>query len=215
MSTADPESSPPEAPPPGYRILHQVRRVHLYLGLFLSPWVLAYALSTALMNHRESVRAYLGTPSAHTSPRQQPYSRTFSTDTPTETIARLILDDIGLPGAHRFSGGTPGKPLVIERHHPLGYQRVTWHRDTGTLEIDREPFHTTTLLERLHRRRGYHHPYPLEDAWAASVDLTMVAMLFWAISGVWIGWSMPDTRLAGGLSLASGLALFLLFLLRL
>ena len=29
-----------------------VRRTHMYLALFLFPWVLMYALSTLVMNHR-------------------------------------------------------------------------------------------------------------------------------------------------------------------
>ena len=29
-----------------------VRRSHLYVALFLSPWLLMYALSTLVMNHR-------------------------------------------------------------------------------------------------------------------------------------------------------------------
>ena len=29
-----------------------LRRTHMYLALFLAPWVLMYALSTAAMNHR-------------------------------------------------------------------------------------------------------------------------------------------------------------------
>jgi len=29
-----------------------VRRTHMYLGLFLFPWVLMYSVSTLVMNHR-------------------------------------------------------------------------------------------------------------------------------------------------------------------
>ena len=39
-----------------YRILRPtsliIRRTHMYLGLFLFPWMLMYALSTMVMNHR-------------------------------------------------------------------------------------------------------------------------------------------------------------------
>jgi hypothetical protein len=30
-----------------------LRRTHMYLALFLTPWMLIYALSTMAMNHRE------------------------------------------------------------------------------------------------------------------------------------------------------------------
>ena len=29
-----------------------IRRTHMYVALFLAPWVLMYALSTMVMNHR-------------------------------------------------------------------------------------------------------------------------------------------------------------------
>ena len=32
-----------------------VRRVHMFTGLFLAPWMLMYALSTLVMTHREYV----------------------------------------------------------------------------------------------------------------------------------------------------------------
>ena len=31
-----------------------IRRAHMYVALFLVPWLLMYALSTAAMNHRTS-----------------------------------------------------------------------------------------------------------------------------------------------------------------
>jgi len=35
----------------------QIRRIHMYLALFLAPWVLMYALSTMAMNGNEGVGA--------------------------------------------------------------------------------------------------------------------------------------------------------------
>ena len=34
-----------------------IRRVHLYLALFLTPWMLVYALSGLLLDHGPAVRA--------------------------------------------------------------------------------------------------------------------------------------------------------------
>ena len=38
------------------------RRVHLYLGMLLIPWVLIYALSTFTFNHRDWFRGQFNQP---------------------------------------------------------------------------------------------------------------------------------------------------------
>jgi len=57
-----PES--PSTPPtgrPSSGSSHLVHRVHLYLGLFLAPWMLMYALSTLFMEHRPFVQSFYAT----------------------------------------------------------------------------------------------------------------------------------------------------------
>ena len=36
------------------------RRVHLYLGMFLLPWVLMYALSSLVFSHLQAISAWDG-----------------------------------------------------------------------------------------------------------------------------------------------------------
>lgn len=48
---ADKNTSAPRPRPLSRRILHWVRRMHLYLGLFLLPWALLYGVSGFLFNH--------------------------------------------------------------------------------------------------------------------------------------------------------------------
>jgi hypothetical protein len=64
------------------------------------------------------------------------------------------------------------------------------------------------LLERFHRRRGYDTGYALDTAWAVSVDVVIVALVFWALSGLWLWWEMKATRVLGALGLLGGLAVF-------
>ena len=68
------------------------------------------------------------------------------------------------------------------------------------------------LLERFHRRRGYTTGYALDTAWAVSVDLVIGAMVFWALSGLWMWWEMKVTRRLGACAIASGLGLFAAYL---
>ena len=72
-----------------------------------------------------------------------------------------------------------------------------------------------SLMNTLHRRRGYQHEYALDDAWALIVDLFIVAAVLWALSGLWMWWEMKATRRWGAVSLAIGVAVFAFFLVRL
>ena len=190
-----------------------VRRVHMLTGLFLGPWMLMYALSTLVMTHREYVLSFYPTKTpAMVTERELEYSRSFPTNATREQIAGQILRDLSMDGTHRVSGGRDGKPLVINRHHPLSTWRLTFSPSTHKLVIEREEFRALTFLERLHRRRGYDQPYALEDTWGFTVDVAVIAMVFWSLSGIWLWWELKLTRGWGTLALVAGLALFAVFL---
>jgi hypothetical protein len=190
-----------------------VRRTHMYLALFLAPWMLMYALSTLAMSHREYVLSFYPTKTPKlTVERELDYSRTFPTNATPDQMGQQILEDLGLDGTHRVSGGNGGKPLVIDRQHALALRRISYDPATRKVSVQREEFRGLTFLERMHRRRGFQHPYALEDSWAFSVDLTVTVMVFWSLSGLWLWWGLRPTRLVGGLCLGFGIALFALFL---
>jgi hypothetical protein len=143
--------------------------------------------------------------------RELDYTRSFPTNLTREEIGLQVLQDLGLDGTHSVSGGKNGKPLVINRQHSLSNRRVTFDPAVQKVVIQREEFRTPTFLERMHRRRGYNHPYALEDTWGFSVDVAVVIMVFWSLSGVWLWWEIKSVRLWGALALGAGLGLFALF----
>jgi hypothetical protein len=164
------------------------------------------------MTHREYVASFYPTKSpAMVKERELDYSRTFSTNMPREEIARQVLQDLGLDGTYGGSGGRDGKPLIINRQHARSLQRVNFDPGKGKIVIEREEFRGLTFLERMHRRRGYNE-YALQNTWGFSVDVAVVAMAFWALSGIWLWWEIKGTRRSGLLSLAIGVALFTIFL---
>lgn len=190
-----------------------VRRVHMYMGLFLIPWMLMYAVSTMVMNHREFVQSFYSTKApAMVTERELEYSHSFPSDATPQQIGQQILRDIGLEGTHRVSGGKNGKPVVIDRQHAWAPRRITWDPGTQKLLIQKEEFRSATFLERMHRRRGFQQPHLLEDTWASSVDIAVVAMVFWSLSGVWLWWELRPTRLWGTLCGVLGWIVFALFL---
>jgi hypothetical protein len=90
--------------------------------------------------------------------------------------------------------------------------RLTYDPATRRLVVERQAANTRAFLERMHRRRGFQHPYGLEDTWAFSVDFFIAAMLFWALSGLWLWWEMKVTRKLGAATLLAGVLLFSFFL---
>ena len=187
-----------------------LRRIHMYLGLFLAPWMFMYALSTMAMNHRALFRRNPGPPVM-----EKESERTWagSGANPAE-IARRILQDLRLEGTHQVNATPDGRRITILRQDPVTPRRIVYTPADGKLVVEKEVFRMPALLERLHRRRGYQAGFPLQNVWAFSVDLAIAAMLFWAASGLWLWWEMKRTRRLGFVLAVAGCALFALFVFR-
>lgn len=189
-----------------------VRRTHMFLALFFFPWMLMYALSTLVMNHRAVfVERYGDGPVPFERERELAYDGTFPENAELPAIARQVLAGVGLDGAHTVSRRADGA-IVINRQDLLTPRRLTYSPATHTLVIEKMQHRPNTLLERFHRRRGYATGYVLDTTWAVFVDLAIVAMVFWAGSGLWMWWEMKATRRFGLGALATGVCLFAIFL---
>ncbi len=191
-----------------------VRRVHLLLGLFLAPWVLMYSLSTLGMHHRKLFtgnerRVHPG----YELISEQKYPQLLDADGDRHSAALQILRDLDMEGAYSVRGTLQEGHLTIIRDQPVRPFRVTYLGDTGTLRIERQNFGLTYFLEMLHRRRGYQQDYMGNDLWALVVDGVILTILIWAITGIWMWWSMLRTRKPGAWCLVAGVTLFLVFLL--
>lgn len=192
-----------------------VRRTHMYLALFLFPWMLMYALSTAVMNHRAFfLETYGPGPASYEKEREFVYHAVFPENADLRTMSQQILISAGLDGAHGASRRKDGA-IVISRNGLVTPRRLTYVPSTGTVLIERLQPRANALLERFHRRRGYATGYALDTAWAVSVDLVIAAMVLWVVSGLWMWWEMKLTRPIGALALATGVGLFAFYLLRL
>jgi hypothetical protein len=180
----------------------------MYLALFLFPWMLMYALSTLVMNHRA---LFAGSPSTFERERELVYDGVFPDKAGLRTISQQILASMGLDGAHSVTERKDGA-IVINRNDLLTPRRLTYSPADHKLIIEKLSYHSNSMLERFHRRRGYTTGYRLDTIWAVSVDLVIVAMVFWVLSGLWMWWEMKVTRRFGASALAGGVALFAFYL---
>jgi len=189
-----------------------VRRTHMYLALFLFPWVAMYALSTLVMNHRATFLARYGDgPIPYERERQMVYDGTLPADADLRIVSTQILTSVGLDGAHNVSRQKDGT-IVISRNDLTTPRRLTYSPADRSLLIERQQRRANAFLERFHRRRGYATGYRLDTVWAVSVDVFIVGMVFWVLSGLWMWWEMKITRRLGLTAIASGIALFAFYL---
>src|SRR5262245_61606394 len=185
-----------------------LRRIHLYLALFLTPWILMYAASTFVMNHRDQFRrAYGGPPPPPVVEREQPYDGIFPEGADANQIAGQILASLDLDGTFNANKRPRDGAVVINRLDPVTPRRITYLPAAKKVTIERVPWDTRAYLERMHRRRGYQYDRALEDSWAFSVDLFIAAVCFWVFSGIWMWWEIKTARRWGALALAAGIAL--------
>jgi len=185
-----------------------IRRSHMYLALFLSPWLLMYAVSTVVMNHREVfVEKYGSAAPPYEKERELTFEVAFPVGANPAQMARQILDSLDLDGAHTVARRGDGT-LVITRNDLLTPRRITFVPATQLLTIEKIGPRTNALLERFHRRRGYATGYGFDTAWAVTVDVVIVALLVWVVSGMWMWWEMKSTRVAGAAAAVIGAALF-------
>jgi hypothetical protein len=186
-----------------------VRRTHMYAGLFLSPWMLMYGLSTVAMNHRASFqRWYGGSLTEWVQESEQSFGGRFSEGVPARAMAEQILRDLGLEGRFTANARKAEGTLVITRAGAIRPRRITYWPGSGRLVVERQAFRAEPFLEGLHRRRGYDSGYAADGLWAVSVDLSIAAIVFWAVSGVWVWWEVRAARRAGLVLGLIGLALF-------
>jgi hypothetical protein len=190
-----------------------LRRTHMYLALFLIPWILVYALSTLSMNHIQLLKDVFGsTPPQYTHVKEMQYPGVFSEDASPQVVAKQILIDLDLDGSHNIRGNLSDQQMTITRLDAIALKRITFFPKEKKITIEEADFQMPNFLRFLHTRRGYQHDYLIDDAWAFSVDLFLFTMLFWIFSGLWLWWKMKKTRRLGIICILGGIGLFCLFI---
>ena len=188
------------------------RRVHLYLGMLLIPWVLIYALSTFTFNHRDWFRGQFNQPDSWA----QLWKKEFKADVPRQQPklkewARSVLDENGIKGGFNVRQN-PQSVLInlIQFRNPI---RVTYQKNEGQLLAEQKRTTLAEMMVRMHVRHGYGRDGVLYDSWAFVVDLVCFAIIAWVATGLYMWWKIPSTRKAGWMAILSGLATFLLLVL--
>jgi hypothetical protein len=187
-----------------------MRALHLYTGLFLTPWMLVYATSALCLNHDAWIRDLLHVvPPSWEVVREVPFTPRESLSDSPDDQANAVLQELDLDGPHHIFGKPTPQQLVVLRASGGGNYRITWRRAEAKLVVEQlRPFSFVRLLHYLHFRGGYGQPYPALICWAVLVDAVAVSLWLWVISGIYLWARRPSKRKLGGACLALGGILF-------
>lgn len=182
---------------------HFVRRAHLYMGLFLLPWVLMFGVSSIPLNHN----------SAADTPRWILVAqRPFHVELPPpganlRPLGRQVMEAAEIDGGYFVNRVNPRQVNV---NHPdfLRPIRVIYHADRGHLIVERREFALRSFFSGLHTRGGYDLDGFWDSVWAVLVDVVSAALLLWIASGLYMWWHVPATRPWGWTALTAGAVCF-------
>jgi hypothetical protein len=174
-----------------------------------------YSLSALVYNHLGTIREwYGGNLNKFEKVEEIEYQDPFAADSSPEEKAKQILLDLDLNGAHYLPGGGANSDrLVIMRQSPYALKRITYLRAEGKLIIEEQEPNLPSILTRMHNRHGYEQDYSSMTFWALGVELTVLSMLFWIASGLWLWWEIKPARTWGAVFALVGLGLFSVMLL--
>ena len=188
------------------------RRTHLYLGLFIMPWLMMYGVSSFMLCHPAWFR------SEESAQWQPVFEREYQRDVPKDAnlreVGNAILSDCNLQGAFWANRPKPDE-IQVTRFRFRDATRLSYSIKEHRLRAERQEFKLGQLPVRLHFRGGFQQPTFWDTLWAVLVDVACLGILIWVGSGVLMWWRLRALRLWGTISLAGGLLSFALLIWRL
>jgi hypothetical protein len=188
------------------------RRTHLYLGLFLLPWLLMYGVSSFIVIHQ----SWFGANKARAPEPlfERKYDRIVNmqgvNNSPElRATAQEILKDCELEGA--FWVDKPNaETLHIERFSFRDGISVTYSIKNQKLKAERRSMRVPQTIMRMHFRGGYEQPTFGNKAWGLLVDIACVGIFIWVASGLVMWWRLPRFRAWGAIAVGGVFLSFLL-----
>jgi len=159
------------------------RRTHLYLGLFLLPWLMMYGLSSFVIIHQPWFHA--DKQNAWEPFFQKAYSRPVNVaggnnEPELRALAQEILKDCNLEGAFWVERPNPDT-LHIDRFSFRDSISLTYSIKDQKLKAERQRMRTPQVFMRMHFRGGFLQPPFLHKLWGFMVDLACVGILLWVL----------------------------------
>ena len=191
-----------------------VRDVHLYVGLFLCPFVLVYAVSVVFLVHAwvpGGGRALTRTASHLAVP---PGIEELDGRERIHAL-RPLLHALGVEGEVGFVQYQPSRHrLILPVSVPGRETRLTLDVAARSAQIEERPSGVWDAFVTLHRMPGPHLTMIRGNAawvraWRWLADASAYGLLLLTVTGVWLWWAIRGERRTGVLLAAMGAVFFL------
>ena len=187
------------------------RRMHLYLGLFLMPWLLMYGVSSFIVIHQSLFPK--DRPAREVffeKPYDRPVNMQGANNSPELRAAALeILKDCNLEGAFWVDKPKPDT-LHVDRFSFRDSISLTYSVKDQKLKAERQPVRWSQVPMRMHFRGGYEQPTLGNKVWGLLVDVACVGIIIWVASGLIMWWRLPRFKAWGAIAVGGGILSFIL-----
>lgn len=189
-----------------YRV---IRDLHLYAGLFVSPFVVVYAISAIVLNH-----AYLPWGGDGGTVETRTVAVRIPDDTNSLAVAAQIRDQLGIRGEIGFvSRNRQSQRVNFPVETPGVTTNVRVDLRSGSAEIERTETGVWDGLVYLHTMPGPHNVairgnWLATGVWGWVADASVYLLLFVSATGIYLWAVLRAERKAGLLFLGAGAATF-------
>lgn len=192
-----------------------IRKLHLYFGLFISPFVLIFSISALVLNHQgylNRVNPVKPLPDIRTKLDKIPY------DTTNLLTAKAILHKLSIEGEIDFISKNKDH-ISFPVNKPGLITKIKVNIHTDSVLITRQQAGSMRAMSYLHIMPGQHNVNIRGNSlfikiWRVLADVVVYLLLFLTISGIFLWYFLKIERTIGLYAIAFGILFFigLLFL---
>jgi hypothetical protein len=203
------------------------RDLHMYSGLFISPFVLLFAFSVFVLVHPSTRGPSSGaTDTASVENLSVPPNLEALSGRARVDAVRTLIDQVGVhgeigfirhfPKQHRLSipVSVPGRETTLD----LDTVDIKTDLDSGQAAVQRTDVNAWGVTRILHTFTGVRsgdsrnqRDWILTSVWAWSMDAVAVGLLIMVFGSYYMWWRLPQKRAWGPVALMSGWMACLLF----
>ncbi|MCC5906941.1 MAG: PepSY-associated TM helix domain-containing protein [Balneolaceae bacterium] len=194
--------------PPSKIVYRWVRNLHLYIGLFISPFLLIYAISVFFLNHDWK-------PWSDAETEKVSYSISVPDEENSRELARQIMQQLQITGEMNWVNHNQNSNSLSFPVDKPGLKKVIRvNLDDGSAEVERQKTGVWDAMVFLHEMPGSHlvsirGNWIYVRIWGWLADATVYFILFVTASGVYM-WSVMKAERKSGL-IFLGLGVFTFF----
>lgn len=197
---------------------HLNRRVHLYLGLALLPWLFMYGISSVPFAHNQ----FFDRRDAAKGLPMWTLRSEHRIDVPVpedpKALRSLGAALLAQAGSANTSFGVYRQSATQVNVYSYSFWKSTqlkYFIDQKRLTVEDRRFRWDHFLTGMHARGGFEQEGFLQNSWSVVVDVVCIGILLWIATGIYMWWGLPSARRWGWVAVSAGVVTFLFFTVRL